>query len=265
VADGNPFRAYKAREFAELSGVTVRALHHYDRLGLLRPKRTHNGYRIYGEQDLVRLEQIVALKFVGLPLRRIKALLDRDGRDLSSALRIQRRVLEARRALLDQAIQAIRQAETAVDRGRLPDAAILTKILEVMEMQNDAEWTMKYYNDAAQAKIAGRRQLWSAELQERISREWLELIRDVEAALGGDPTAGQGQALAARWTGLVEEFTGGDPEIASGLKNLYRDSALWPDQAKRQMQPFRISPEVWEFINRAIAARSKNVPHKGDS
>jgi DNA-binding transcriptional MerR regulator len=265
VAGGNPFRAYKAREFAELSGVTVRALHHYDRLGLLRPKRTHNGYRTYGERDLVRLEQIVALKFVGLPLRRIKALLDRDGRDLSGALRIQRRVLEARRALLDQAIQAIRQAETAVDRGQRPDAATLTKIIEVMEMQNDAEWTMQYYNDAAQAKIAGRRQLWSPELQERVSRQWLELIHDVEAALGGDPAGEQGQALAARWTGLVEEFTGGDPEIASGLKNLYRDSAHWPDQAKRQMQPFRIRPEVWEFINGAIAARSRNVPHKGDS
>src|ERR1039458_10439771 len=78
---------------------------------LLRPKRTHNGYRAYGEQDLVRLEQIVALKFVGLPLRRIKALLDRDGLELSGALHMQRRVLEAKRGLLDQAIEAIRQAE----------------------------------------------------------------------------------------------------------------------------------------------------------
>jgi len=74
---------YHAREFANLAGVTVRTLHHYDRLGLLRPKRGLNGYRAYGEQDLARLEQIVALKFVGLPLRRIKALLDRDGIDLS--------------------------------------------------------------------------------------------------------------------------------------------------------------------------------------
>ena len=63
MAAGNAIRRYKATEFAELSGVTVRALHHYDRLGLLRPKRTHNGYRAYGEQELVRLEQIVALKF----------------------------------------------------------------------------------------------------------------------------------------------------------------------------------------------------------
>ena len=246
---------YTAKAFSALSGVTVRALHHYDRLGLLRPKRTHNGYRDYGEQDLVRLEQIVALKFVGMPLRRIKALLDRDGQGLAGALRMQRSVLEARRGLLDQAIQAIRQAETAVASGQLPDAAILTKIIEVMEMQNDTEWTMKYYNDAAQAKIAERRQLWSPELQERVSRQWLELIRDVETALGEDPAGEKGQALAARWTSLVEEFTGGDTQVASGLKNLYRDSANWPGEAKQQMQQFRISSEVWGFMNRALAAK----------
>ena len=60
-------------------------------------------------------------------------------------------------------------------------------------MQNDAEWTMKYYNEAAQVKIAERRQLWSPELQERISRQWTELIRDVEAALGEDPGAEKGK------------------------------------------------------------------------
>ena len=244
-----------AKDFAKLSGVTVRALHHYDRLGLLRPKRTGNGYRAYSERDLVRLEQIVALKFVGMPLQRIKTLLDRDGREMARALRTQRRVLEAKRGLLDQAIEAIRQAETAAAAGQRPDAAILTKIMEVMEMQNDTEWQMKYYNEAAQAKIAERRQMGTPELQERVSRQWLGLIRDVEAARGEDPAGEKGQALAARWTALVEEFTGGDPEVTSGLQNLYRDSANWPRQAKEQIQPFRISAEVWEFIKRAMAAR----------
>ena len=70
-------RSYRVHEFAELAGVTVKALHHYDRLGLLTPRRTEAGYRVYAERDLVRLEQIVALKFLGLPLRQIKALLER--------------------------------------------------------------------------------------------------------------------------------------------------------------------------------------------
>lgn len=122
-------------------------------------------------------------------------------------------------------------------------------------MQNDAKWTEKYYSDTAQAKLTERRQLWSPELQERVSRQWLELIRDVEAALGEDPAGDRGQALAARWTALVEEFTGGDPEVGSGLKSLYQDQAHWPAQAKEQTQQFQIRPAVWQFVSAAMAAR----------
>ena len=59
-------RSYQVHEFAELAGVAVKALHHYDRLRLLTPRRTKAGYRVYTELDLERLEQIVALKFLGL-------------------------------------------------------------------------------------------------------------------------------------------------------------------------------------------------------
>jgi hypothetical protein len=56
-------QTYRTREFAKLAGVTVRALHHYDRLGLLKPRRTPAGYRAYSTRDLEGLEQIVALKW----------------------------------------------------------------------------------------------------------------------------------------------------------------------------------------------------------
>ena len=59
---------YKIHEFAKLAGVTVKALHHYDRLELLQPGRTEAGYRVYCDRDLETLEQIVALKFLGIPL-----------------------------------------------------------------------------------------------------------------------------------------------------------------------------------------------------
>ena len=91
----------RVREFAALAGVTVRALHHYDRLGLLRPRRASSGYRLYGNAELERLEQIVALKFIGVPLRQIKAMLDRNSAGLADALRMQRTVLEEKQKLLE--------------------------------------------------------------------------------------------------------------------------------------------------------------------
>ena len=78
-------KTYQIHEFAELTGVTVKALHHYDRLGLLKPQRALSGYRLYVERDLERLEQIVALKFLGFPLQEIKAVLDRAALKLPEA------------------------------------------------------------------------------------------------------------------------------------------------------------------------------------
>src|SRR5579863_9100245 len=97
----------QAQEFAELAGVTVRALHHYDRLGLLRARRSGAGYRLYSVRDLERLEQIVALKFLGLSLQQIRTLLEREQLALPDALRMQRTVLEGKRSLLERAIRAI--------------------------------------------------------------------------------------------------------------------------------------------------------------
>lgn len=77
-------RRYQVHEFAALAEVTAKALRQYDRLRLLKPSRTVAGYRVYAESDVHRLEQIVALKFLGLPLKQIKRLLDR-GAPLSKA------------------------------------------------------------------------------------------------------------------------------------------------------------------------------------
>lgn len=86
---------YQIGEFARHAGVTVRTLHHYDRLGLLRPV-THrdNGYRLYGESELARLTQIVTLRTLGFDLAAIKAILDAPDFDLRTALRAQIQLLE---------------------------------------------------------------------------------------------------------------------------------------------------------------------------
>src|SRR5580698_9100679 len=157
---------FRAKEFAELAGVTVRTLHHYDQLGLLKPRRSESGYRLYRERDLERLEQIVALKFLGIPLKQVRTLLDRDSLDLAAALRVQRRILEEKRRLLDRAIGAIRRAQER------PGTAQLKKIIEVLEMQNESDWAMKYHTDEAKAKIQARRPQWTPELQAECTQQW---------------------------------------------------------------------------------------------
>lgn len=244
----------QAQQFAELAGVTVRTLHHYDRLGLLRARRTESGYRVYRESDLERLEQIVALKFVGLPLKRIKTLLDRDNLALAEALPRQRLVLEAKRKLIDRAIRAIQDAERTLATGKRPDAAILKKIIEVIEMQDNPEWSEQYYSEEALAKLKARE--WTPEMQAESTKKWNDLFRDVEAALDEDPAGAKAQALAARWGALIGEFTQGDPEITKGLKNVWKNPSGLPEETQANMKPY-LNPKVHEFIQRAFAAGKK--------
>jgi DNA-binding transcriptional MerR regulator len=242
---------YQVREFAELAGVTVRALHHYDRLGLLRPGRTDAGYRMYGIRDLERLEQVVALKFLGIPLKQIKLLLDQDVRELSEVLKSQRRALEEKRRWLDLAIGAIRDAE------RETDAVALKKIIEVIEMQEKADLMKRYYSEEAQATMSERREQWTPELQAQTTKAWTELFQDVEEAMGAgeDPASEKVQALAARWKKLVEGFTGGDAEVGAGLKKAWGDRENWPESVKQQSSLFA-KPAVWEFMQRAMRGQA---------
>ena len=175
---------YRIREFATLAGVTVRALHHYDRLGLLKPSgRSRSGYRLYRDRDLVRLEQIVVLKFLGLPLKQIARLLKRES-SLADALRRQQVVLAGKRRQLDLAISAIRRAERSVESGGDPDWELFKTIVREIEMQNSTDWSKKYYSEDAKAKIEERKALWNPELQAQVTAQWTALIADVTAALG---------------------------------------------------------------------------------
>jgi DNA-binding transcriptional MerR regulator len=243
-------RLYRASEFAALTGVTVRTLHHYDRTGLLKPTgRTPVGYRLYGEHDFARLQQILTLKFIGLPLDEIKGLLERRALGLAETLRMQREALAEKRRQLDMALRAVGEAEAVVAGGGEPDWEAFKKIVEVITMQHDTEWMKKYYTQEQLADLAQR---GTPEVLERGRLEWQKLLGEVEAAVaeGLDPASERAQALAARWEGLIEEFTGGDPGIRENLTRLYADRANWPDTFE---QPY--SNDAGSFIRRVAAAR----------
>lgn len=228
-----------------LAGVTVKALHHYDRLGLLRPARTKGGYRVYSAADLGRLEQIVALRFLGIPLKRIRTLLDRDALPLRSTLRQQREVLEDQRRRLNLAIEALVEAEHALDGGATAAAPILQKVIRVIAMQ-DIDVMRKYFSD--KAWDAGRQHFgdWP-------SREFQDLYRDVAAALDTDPAGAAAQALADRWIALAQTGARGSG-VRAGLVRAWADREHWPPALKRKIAEFNIEPAT-RFINEVLWIR----------
>jgi len=246
-------RLYLARSFAARTGVTVRTLHHYDRLGLLKPsRRTPAGYRLYSDHDVARLQQIVTLKFIGMPLKQIKGVVGDRSVPLAVTLGRQRQLLEERRRQMDRAIRALRAAEKVARNTPDPDPEAFRKVIQVIEMTNNMDWTRQYYSESAQAKIEERAALWNPEMQAGITQQWSALIADVQAAMaaGEDPAGQVAQKLAARWMELVRGFTGGDPEIQAGLNQLYADRKNWP---KPSFNP-GFDEKVHAYVRRAVDA-----------
>ena len=240
---------YRMREFAERAGVTVKALRHYDRLGLLQPRRSSSGYRLYSESDLERLERIAALKFLGVPLKQIKAVLDRSGITLPQALRMQRAVLEGKRRMLGRAIRAIQDAEQALASDSAAEAAAWKRIIEVITMRNDTETMKQYYSEEAWLKRKRHYEQWpSADLE--------DLFRAISAALGEDPAGERAQALKVRWRQVLNDTVTGDPEVQAGALAAWNDREHWPVAMRQKVQELRIEEAV-EFLAQAISASWK--------
>ena len=236
---------YRVRAFAELAGVTVKTLHHYDRVGLLRPRRTTAGYRLYTSSDLVRLEQILALKTIGFSLHEIGQLLDRDALPLPAIFRQQREVLEEKRRLLDRAIRALAEAEHAAAGESSPVTAILQDVIRAMNMQ-DIDGMRKYYSDEAWAH-------WRHYYENWPSPAWQSLYRDIGAALGSDPAAPVAQALADRWQALTREDAV-TPAVRTGMIKAWGDREHWPSSLKQRLEDFDVE-RATRFVAEALWVR----------
>src|SRR5580698_9337701 len=100
--------AFTVGELAKLTGITVRALHHYDELGLVVPsQRSAAGYRLYGDADVLRLHEVLMFRELGLPLAEVAAVLADPEHRRVDTLRKHRDVIAAKRGRLDAMLAAI--------------------------------------------------------------------------------------------------------------------------------------------------------------
>jgi DNA-binding transcriptional MerR regulator len=257
-----PMSTFRIQEFAKLAGVTVRALHHYDRLKLLSPAhRSERGYRLYCHEDLGRLERILALRYLGLQLREIAALLNTpDGHGaepLTVTLARQRAALGERRDGLDRVLRAIEHAQLRAQNSAEPEWLLYQTILKEIQMQEATDWTEKYYSPKAVEALRERRAAMTPEQNIDAGTRWKALLADVQAALDREvpPDSAEGRSLVARWIRLGDEFTLGDPEIIEGYKRLHDDESHWPDDEKAAMlRAVRPKLEHRTFFNQAIQA-----------
>lgn len=220
-------------EVAERSGLTVRTLHHYDRLGLVCPSdRTSGGHRLYDDADLERLYVVVGLRELGLSLERV-------GEVVSGSLTVAE-TLQHQRVALDAQIAALTRARDRVMHAQRAEGGLdLLALMKEVVMSN----TFEQYFDADQIVQLQRRR---SELGERriteVENAWPELMARVDAAIaaGTDPASAEGRALAGEWSALLEEFHGGDEGLRDSLFRMYEENrsqieAEWSGPSQAQL------------------------------
>ncbi len=245
---------YYIGEFAALAAVTTRTLRYYDRIGLLSPAQVSEaGQRLYTEAELVKLQQILALKLLGFSLAEIRACLEAGPQDFVRSLAAQKAMLAEKRRQLNAIIAAIgelEQAQLAQRNGESWDwelaTSLVAKLVEAMQVEQKNEWVNQYftpeqqaamaelsrtsYSDKAQAKVAAWGANWSEEDQRRVDEQYVQLAAGLQQAVAqGKPAKSpEVQALAAAFLGLIAQFTRGDAEVEAGLANYWQQHANLP-------------------------------------
>jgi DNA-binding transcriptional MerR regulator len=241
------------KEFAVLTGTTVRTLHHYDQIGLLRPSgRRPNGYRVYTQTDLLRLEQIVALRFLGLSLREIRRILDSPALTLEKSLKVQAGIIAEEARRLEGAGRALHQVFGQLEKGKKADFnKVITIIKEIhMDEEKKKNWAERFFTPEEMAEFKEIGKGYTPGQMEAYQKKWAALIEEVKSNLGTDPAGPLGQELARRWQALFNAAYGKHPDLKKRIGEAHRSGAM-----PAEYQTF--SPEVWEFISRAISALGK--------
>lgn len=243
---------WTVKDFSKLAGVSVQTLHHYDRIDLLKPSvRLNNGYRVYSEKDLLQLQQIIALKFFGFELSKIKALLTGNAGALEH-FAAQAQFLEEKAKSYVTASQALKNIITEVkDDKSIPWQSII-KLIEVYRMTVELEksWAGKvltpeelkqYANFEASLKTK-----FTPQDRELFTQNWLVLVGEVKANLNSDPKSELGLRIAKQMMDLV----GG----LYGKENANLRHSIWEKGFKKgKMEGDRaLAPEVVEWLDKAI-------------
>ena len=245
---------WKVGELAGRTGLSVRALHHYEEIGLLVPSgRTGAGHRLYAEEDVVRLQQIASLRSLGFSLAEIREFLDSPdfspGRVIELHIARIRERIQLERRLCDRLETVAELLATAGNPAGDSAGKFIETVMEVTKMSGRIE---KYYTPEQLEQLERRKQELGEERIREAQAEWPVLMEQVRAEMeaGTDPADERVQKLARRWMELVEEFTGGDTGIRRSVTNMWRqeETLMGVDAAGMR--------EMMDYISRANAAAS---------
>lgn len=243
----------KVKEVSDLSGVSIRTLHHYDEIGLLSPsQKTPAGYRLYSAADLEKLQQILFFKELGFSLKTIKEIIQSPSFDRHEALQIQKKLLLEKRARLDKMIdlieKTIKHEKGEIEMSNKEKFAGFDFSHNPYEQEARERW-----GDEAVDQSNARLAKMSKEEQKQMGEQMNAIYRKLAHLKDNPPESEEAQAAIGEWftflNGTVgnyslaafkglgemyvsdERFTKNIDEFGDGLAKFMRDAmAVYADQ-----------------------------------
>jgi DNA-binding transcriptional MerR regulator len=212
-------RRWSIGELARESGVTVRALHHYDAIGLVRAsERTAAGHRRYTESDLRRLYQVRALRALGVPLDRVGDVLADDPAAMRALLRAQLDELTAQAERVERLSVRIRSLLRQLDEASMPDPEQFMTTLEMISMLDS------HFTPEQQEQLARRRAELGPEAIDEARTRWAALVEELlpHVQAGTPVDDPRVRDLVRRWDEVGSAFHT-DPRTVAAARRMWQD------------------------------------------
>ncbi len=245
------------KKFSKLTGVTVRTLQYYDEQGILKPHHKSDvGYRFYSKNEMLILQKINILKYIGFNLNQIKTVLKDNKFDWPSSLNLQAKILQESIRKMQDSIMLINHSITwHMANSSEPDWEVMAKILEVIKMKQDSayqDWIKRNFTDADLAFFG---ELTASQNNEENAALWEKIFADAKSMMHLPPSDPKVQELARIVMGSADsQYQGND-----GLKGKRWELMKTGDIPEGFIPGYE--KEIVLFLNQAIGIMFSS--HKG--
>ncbi|WP_368652603.1 MerR family transcriptional regulator [Ornithinibacillus sp. 4-3] len=239
---------YTIGKLSKNTGVTVRTLDYYDEIGLIKPSsKTEGGHRLYSEDDILRLERVLALKYMGFSLEQIKSILENSMLTWQESIKQQLELVKREQERLQTLEQALLGVSYSIEMEGGINWQIIFSIIQLY--QQDPEDALKQYKDYLNNdEMKKIMDMNVKNMSEEDIRDWMKVISEIKNNLDIDPASKKAQKLVENFENQANKMFGNDEELlenmGEALRNFKEGIAFYP-----------INKEVIHFIESVYMAK----------
>ena len=238
---------FTVKQLSKMAGVTPRTLHHYDDIGLLKPSQVgENGYRYYGEEALIKLQQILFYRELDFPLEEIRRIMGRRDFDLLGALQSHREALQKKSARLSQLLATVDNTIQHIQGEKLMSQKGLFEGFSEEEQEKYAQEAEQMYDPETVRESNRKWKSYSAAKKEAILAEGRQVYEDMIAAMPKGASSPEVQAVVERWRKHMDHFW------TPSLEQLIALAGGYNDDPRFKANFDKMHPALTEFMREAV-------------